>query len=38
VPSFRLLDGSGMSIVNLWGQDRLWVIAREIRKQLQDPV
>lgn len=38
VPSFRLLDGSGVPIVSLWGQDRLWVIAREIRKQLQGPV
>ncbi len=34
VPSFRLLDATGAPIVTLWGQDRLWVIAREIRKQL----
>lgn len=35
VPSFRLIDGDGVPIVSLWGQDRLWVVAREIRKQLQ---
>lgn len=38
VPSFRLLDSNGVPIVSLWGQDRLWVVAREIRKQLQGPV
>ena len=38
VPSFRLIDGDGVPIVSLWGQDRLWVVAREIRKQLQGPV
>lgn len=35
VPSFRLLDSNGATIVALWGQDRLWVIAREIRKKMQ---
>lgn len=35
VPSFRLLDRDGTSLVTLWGQDRLWVIAREIRRQIQ---
>lgn len=34
VPSFRLLDGGGAPVVALWGQDRLWVIAREIKRLL----
>ena len=34
VPSFRLLDANGEPIVSLWGQDRLWVVAREIRRLL----
>jgi 2-hydroxychromene-2-carboxylate isomerase len=32
VPSFRLLDASGEQLFALWGQDRLWLIAREIRR------
>ncbi|MFT7285997.1 MAG: 2-hydroxychromene-2-carboxylate isomerase [Halieaceae bacterium] len=34
VPSFRLLDEHGNSILSLWGQDRLWLFAREIQRQL----
>ena len=34
VPSFRLLDEEGKSILSLWGQDRLWLFAREIQRQL----
>ncbi|MGB1439335.1 MAG: 2-hydroxychromene-2-carboxylate isomerase, partial [Luminiphilus sp.] len=34
VPSFRLLDANGEPVVSLWGQDRLWVVAREIRRLL----
>ena len=34
VPSFRLLDANGEAVVSLWGQDRLWVVAREIRNLL----
>lgn len=38
VPSFRLLDTSrdksGEQIAALWGQDRLWLIAREIQSRL----
>ncbi|MEZ5573216.1 MAG: DsbA family protein [Halioglobus sp.] len=34
VPSFRLLDDSGKEILALWGQDRLWLFAREIQRQL----
>ncbi len=35
VPSFRLLDENGRQVLALWGQDRLWVIAREIERQLK---
>lgn len=35
VPSFRLLDEDGEQLLALWGQDRLWLVAREIRRQLQ---
>jgi len=34
VPSFRLLDESGEELLSLWGQDRLWLFAREIQRQL----
>ena len=35
VPSFRLLDEQGQQLLALWGQDRLWLFAREIQRQLQ---
>ncbi len=35
VPSFRLLDEQGEQILALWGQDRLWLFAREIQRQLE---
>jgi 2-hydroxychromene-2-carboxylate isomerase len=34
VPSFRLLDENGAELLALWGQDRLWLFAREIQRQL----
>ena len=34
VPSFRLLDEAGKELLALWGQDRLWLFAREIQRQL----
>ena len=34
VPSFSLLDAEGKQIMALWGQDRLWLIARAIRREL----
>ena len=35
VPSFQLLDNnSGEPVLALWGQDRLWMIAREIQSKL----
>jgi 2-hydroxychromene-2-carboxylate isomerase len=34
VPSFRLLDEQGEQVLALWGQDRLWLFAREIQRLL----
>jgi 2-hydroxychromene-2-carboxylate isomerase len=34
VPSFRLLDQQGEQLLALWGQDRLWLFAREIQRHL----
>lgn len=34
VPSFRLLNENGEQVLALWGQDRLWLFAREIQRQL----
>lgn len=34
VPSFRLLNEQGEQLLALWGQDRLWLFAREIQRQL----
>ena len=34
VPSFRLLNAQGEPLLALWGQDRLWLFAREIQRQL----
>lgn len=34
VPSFRLLDADGEQVLALWGQDRLWLFAREITRLL----
>jgi 2-hydroxychromene-2-carboxylate isomerase len=33
-PSFRILGKGGDEVLALWGQDRLWLIAREIQRQL----
>ena len=37
VPSFRLFDANGEAVIALWGQDRLWLIAREIQRLLAAP-
>ena len=34
VPSFRLLSAEGEPLVHAWGQDRLWLIAKEIQRAL----
>jgi 2-hydroxychromene-2-carboxylate isomerase len=36
VPSFRLLDAEGRKVLGLWGQDRLWLFAREIQRLLRE--
>lgn len=33
VPSFRLLDAAGKTLLRVWGQDRLWLVAREIQRR-----
>lgn len=35
VPSFRLLDASGETRFRAWGQDRLWLVSREIQRALR---
>ena len=32
VPSYRLLDKHGNSVLNVWGQDRLWLVSRKIQE------
>tara|TARA_R110002110_G_scaffold406421_1_gene626303 strand:- start:109879 stop:111255 length:1377 start_codon:yes stop_codon:yes gene_type:complete len=34
VPTFRLLDAQGNTVSWAWGQDRLWLMAREIQRLL----
>jgi 2-hydroxychromene-2-carboxylate isomerase len=34
VPSMRLLDEKSDQLLALWGQDRLWLFAQEIQRQL----
>ncbi len=34
VPSYRLFDSKGDAILAVWGQDRLWLVAREIKRLL----
>jgi hypothetical protein len=36
VPSFRLLDTDGSEVLGAWGQDRLWLVSREIQRLLRD--
>ena len=36
VPSYRLLDARGETVLALWGQDRLWLFAREIQRLLRE--
>ncbi len=34
VPSYRLLDEQGGVLLAIWGQDRLWLVARHIQRAL----
>jgi len=36
VPSYRLLDAAGEIRLRVWGQDRLWLVAREIQRTLSE--
>ncbi|ARN76423.1 2-hydroxychromene-2-carboxylate isomerase [Oceanicoccus sagamiensis] len=35
VPSYRLLDKHGEQVLALWGQDRLWLFARAIKRLIE---
>lgn len=35
-PSFRLLDRNNQVVLALWGQDRLWLVAKEIERLLAE--
>ena len=37
VPSFRLLGADGEELLAVWGQDRLWLVGREIQRRLAAP-
>jgi len=34
VPSFRLLDADGKSLLAVWGQDRLWLLSRKTQQAI----
>jgi len=36
VPSYRLIDADRNVVLALWGQDRLWLFAREIQRLLRE--
>ncbi|MEM9175199.1 MAG: 2-hydroxychromene-2-carboxylate isomerase, partial [Myxococcota bacterium] len=36
VPSYRLLDADGRTLLSVWGQDRLWLVAAVIRETLAE--
>jgi 2-hydroxychromene-2-carboxylate isomerase len=35
VPSYHLFDQNGQEVLSAWGQDRLWLVAREIKRLLE---
>lgn len=35
VPSYHLIDADGETALAVWGQDRLWLVAREIQRLLE---
>ena len=35
VPSYRLLDRDGKEVLGVWGQDRLWLVAKKIAELAQ---
>lgn len=36
VPCYRLIDANGDEVLALWGQDRLWLFAKEIQRLLSE--
>jgi 2-hydroxychromene-2-carboxylate isomerase len=36
VPSYRLRDARGNPVLGVWGQDRLWLVSREIQRLLRE--
>ena len=34
VPSFRLLDATGQPLLSVWGQDRLWLVAKVLSERV----
>jgi len=36
VPCYRLLDSEGKEVLASWGQDRLWLVAKEIKQLLKN--
>jgi 2-hydroxychromene-2-carboxylate isomerase len=36
VPSFRLLDENGKTLLGTWGQDRLWLVAKVIEQHINN--
>jgi len=36
VPSYRLVDSKDEVVLSVWGQDRLWLVAREIKRLLAE--
>lgn len=32
VPSFRVLNQQGEETLSVWGQDRLWLVAQDIKR------
>lgn len=36
VPSYRLLDENGKEVLSVWGQDRLWLVAKRIEELSQN--
>ena len=34
VPSYRLSDENGITKLAIWGQDRLWLVAKEVQRHL----
>ena len=36
MPSYRLLDPAGKPLLEVWGQDRLWLVVKTIKDHFMD--